>query len=1071
MSSMLNRSRFGAHGDVMSAKPEDEAGKATLLEEIKSRARAEFSRKNLPQAEMLYSKAVEIKPEDATLHSNLAAVRLGLNKPQPALENAMEALRLDPKYAKGHYRKGQALMALTRPAEAAEAFRSGAVLEPTSKIWPPLVEKAVKAASEAPAKPASTSGVSSSTSSSSRTASSPATTTTTTKFSQNTPSKAKDPATTTASSTSGSGDAGSGMKGYKKTADGRLTTYFNNELTEEAKALIGDIAPKKLEPAVAAAVPGAEAAGGNAGSAWNKAGTWESRDMTSWAKQRLQELLGAVEFDASESTVTVVKVDKLEGDAEISFSRGKKRYLFDFRFELKWEAPDLVCGPAKGVLVYPDVGQDCDGQYDVECQVDSSTPVTARAFVDRHVRPEGSGLRNSVLASLENFTSEFYAKGDDGQETTVSSYRVQDTLLFCPLASCDLKELRVQQVWGVKHATTGGIPMRMLSDDNGGEQQREGEGPRRQDQGSEQRTPPPQPQTLGNGRYIVRSVLGTGSTASTYRCTTLSPPPPSQQIQQDHGRLEEGAIDESSLGDKQEDARREEEEVAVKVLRLRDMKKWKQLDLFQREAKVLKGLRHPGIPRYLDCFEEESEEHGKTFVLVQQLAHGRTLGQMVEEDSWRPTEPEVRRIGESVLEILTYLHGLRPAIVHRDIKPENIVIQGGQSGGRVFLIDFGGVQDAGTDKPTSTIIGTYGYMSPEQFRGEAVPGSDLYALGGTILFLLSGGRHPSEFQAARMEVSFLREVACGHVLKALLKGLLEPFPEDRLSAEKSLHLLRFGGLPECGSSKAGAISSSSKGRRNVEVSDRRFGRDVGSVRGRDGYGNALFGAVHRQPVGARTSIRREGGTLVVDIPPEGLSGEAASLGGFAVLWNGLVVGMTASMLTGGVSALFQVMFMAPFWFAGGKLGLETVKRVCVWERLEVGLSRWSLNQRWAPLRRISASSKKLKGDKAGQGGSASDAAPWEADWRSAKTVEAGLSGNTDLVTCRSWVDRHLDQEGRAVEKWSLQIIEGVNRHDFGETLPPEEKVWIAEEVDSHIQSCLRALAEGEAVVQADDIAA
>lgn len=54
---------------------------------------------------------------------------------------------------------------------------------------------------------------------------------------------------------------------------------------------------------------------------------------------------------------------------QISFSRGKKRYMFDFRFDLKWEAPDLDCGPAKGVLMYPDVGQDCDGVYDVECRV------------------------------------------------------------------------------------------------------------------------------------------------------------------------------------------------------------------------------------------------------------------------------------------------------------------------------------------------------------------------------------------------------------------------------------------------------------------------------------------------------------------------------------------------------------------------------------------------------------------------------------------------------------------------------------------------------------------------------
>ncbi|CAM9514340.1 unnamed protein product [Ectocarpus fasciculatus] len=405
MSSLLNRSRFGAHGDVMGASPSDEAGKTTLCDEIKSRARAEFARKNLPQAEMLYSKAVEIRPEDATLYSNLAAVRLGLNKPGPALENAVEALRLDPAYAKGHYRKGQALMALARPGEAAEAYRAGAALEPESKLWTPLVEKAEKAAASAPATGASpskptTNGASSGSSGSSGTKSAGS--------SKSGGTGAASAATSTASS-GGGGQAGAGMKGYKITADGKKTTYFNNDLTEEAKALIGDIAPKKLEPA-AAALPAETSGGGNEASAWNKAGTWESRDMTSWAKQRLEELLVGVELDTSESVVKVVKVDKLEGDAEISFSRGKKRYMFDYRFDLKWEAPDLDCGPAKGVLMYPDVGQDCEGVYDVECRVDSSTPTAARAFVDRHVRPEGSGLREAVLARLTTFTTEYYAK-------------------------------------------------------------------------------------------------------------------------------------------------------------------------------------------------------------------------------------------------------------------------------------------------------------------------------------------------------------------------------------------------------------------------------------------------------------------------------------------------------------------------------------------------------------------------------------------------------------------------------------------------------------------------------------
>ena len=77
----------------------------------------------------------------------------------------------------------------------------------------------------------------------------------------------------------------------------------------------------------------------------------------------------------------------------------------------------------------------------------------------------------------------------------------------------------------------------------------------------------------------------------------------------------------------------------------------------------------------------------------------------------------------------------------RDVKPENIVLEGGKVGGRVFLVDFGGVQAVASTEAFglgSTVIGTYGYMAPEAFRGVAQPASDLYALGGTLLYLLSG---------------------------------------------------------------------------------------------------------------------------------------------------------------------------------------------------------------------------------------------------------------------------------------------------------------------------------------------
>ncbi|CAB1120106.1 unnamed protein product [Ectocarpus sp. CCAP 1310/34] len=61
--------------------------------------------------------------------------------------------------------------------------------------------------------------------------------------------------------------------------------------------------------------------------------------------------------------------------------------------------------------------------------------------------------------------------------------------------------------------------------------------------------------------------------------------------------------------------------------------------------------------------------------------------------------------------------------------------------------------------------------------------------------------------------------------------------------------------------------------------------------------------------------------------------------------------------------------MSPFLFAGGKLGLETAKRICMWERLEVGMGRWSLNRRWAPLRRISSSSSRKETERNRQRGS------------------------------------------------------------------------------------------------------
>jgi len=176
------------------------------------------------------------------------------------------------------------------------------------------------------------------------------------------------------------------------------------------------------------------------------------------------------------------------------------------------------------------------------------------------------------------------------------------------------------------------------------------------------------------------------------------------------------------------------ERVALKAVSLRRMDDFKVLELFEREVRILAQLNHPAIPHYLDYFQVDKRRN-RFFYLVQQLAEGHSLAVLVEK-GWHPDEAEVRHIATQILEILIYLQQLTPPVIHRDIKPQNIIRR---EDGKVFLVDFGAVQDVYHNTVTggSTVVGTYGYMAPEQFRGQAVLATDLYALGATLIFLLT----------------------------------------------------------------------------------------------------------------------------------------------------------------------------------------------------------------------------------------------------------------------------------------------------------------------------------------------
>jgi serine/threonine protein kinase len=180
-----------------------------------------------------------------------------------------------------------------------------------------------------------------------------------------------------------------------------------------------------------------------------------------------------------------------------------------------------------------------------------------------------------------------------------------------------------------------------------------------------------------------------------------------------------------------------QEQVVIKLLFLDEQVEWDDLKLFEREVEILKSLSHPLIPRYLGFFEHQLP-NDKALALIQTYVEGKSLEQCMQQGRIF-SEPETKQLAKAMLNILVYLHGRQPAIVHRDIKPSNILLSNRQA----YLVDFGSVKAiSGSDSTAFTVVGTYGYMPPEQFSGRAVPASDLYSLGATLVALLTG-THPS----------------------------------------------------------------------------------------------------------------------------------------------------------------------------------------------------------------------------------------------------------------------------------------------------------------------------------------
>ncbi|MEG4026238.1 serine/threonine-protein kinase [Microcoleus sp. S13C4] len=236
-----------------------------------------------------------------------------------------------------------------------------------------------------------------------------------------------------------------------------------------------------------------------------------------------------------------------------------------------------------------------------------------------------------------------------------------------------------------------------------------------------------------------------------------------------------------------------QEQVTLKMLAFSPEMQWEELKLFEREAQVLQALNHPRIPRYRDYFSLEREAGAGLpwFGLVQDYIPGFSLQELLEKGQ-KFSEKQVRKIATEVLEILIYLHELSPPVLHRDLKPSNLIWGEDQ---HVYLVDFGAVQaQAAVTGVTFTVVGTSGYAPLEQFWGRAVAASDLYALGATLIHLLTGVT-PADLPQKDSRIQFSDRVSVNPSLVSWIEKMTEIALEKRFSeAREALAALKSGNI-------------------------------------------------------------------------------------------------------------------------------------------------------------------------------------------------------------------------------------------------------------------------------------
>lgn len=210
-----------------------------------------------------------------------------------------------------------------------------------------------------------------------------------------------------------------------------------------------------------------------------------------------------------------------------------------------------------------------------------------------------------------------------------------------------------------------------------------------------------QPGSILVNRYAIQEVVGVGGMGSVYRARDLHFPN------------------------------------AVKLVAVKEMINQARDPLvrqtivqnFEREANTLATLEHASIPRIFDYFT-----HNERSYLVLEFINGKDLEEHLTQTQGFLSEENVIRWAIDLCDVLSFLHEHKPEpIIFRDMKPANVMIN---QNNQIVLIDFGIAKNF-RDGQKGTMIGTEGYSPPEQYRGEASPQADIYALGATLHHLLT----------------------------------------------------------------------------------------------------------------------------------------------------------------------------------------------------------------------------------------------------------------------------------------------------------------------------------------------